>query len=100
MTEALSVSLRLSSGVVVRQASQPFVVGILDLSFLFLLFLPLFISSRSAVTAYRIRRKVGDSGDISSHTFARDVKTIVRNARVRNVPPLRFCERKRDHSSG
>lgn len=66
------------------ELSIAFAIGILDLSF-FSCSLSL---SRLALAAYRIHRKVGDGGDVSSHTLARDVKTIVRNARVRNV--LRF----------
>ena len=66
MTEALSVSLRLSSDVVVRQTFRSaFAVGILDLSFFFPPISPSLYHARLYRDAYRIHRKVDDGGDVS-----------------------------------
>lgn len=73
MTEALSVSLRLPFGAVVQQVD--FVVFALLSSFFFLL---LSLSLTKRPIEFTARSTVG--GDVSSHAFACDVKTIVRNA--------------------
>lgn len=98
MTEALSVSLRLSSGVVAQRSSRAFAIGILDLSFFFLLFLPLFISphsgglSNSPQGRRRWRRFL-------AHAPAWRQDDCQKRARVRNVPRFVSVKGNADRSS-